>query len=48
MLVGSVLFLAAAVAWDDRSAIIAASLLIASVPAYEFIVRRRAAAQAGI
>jgi APA family basic amino acid/polyamine antiporter len=48
VLVGSVLFLAAAVAEDHRSAIIAAILLIASVPAYELIVRRRRIAQAGL
>jgi hypothetical protein len=48
VLVGSVLFLAAAVAGDHRSAIIAATLLIASIPAYAFVVRRRAVAQAGI
>jgi APA family basic amino acid/polyamine antiporter len=47
VLVGSVLFLAA-VAGDHRSAIIAATLLIASIPAYAFVVRRRGAAQAGI
>jgi APA family basic amino acid/polyamine antiporter len=48
VLLGSVLFLAAAVAEDHRSAIIAAILLIASVPAYELIVRRRRIAQAGL
>ena len=48
VLLGSVLFLAAAVAEDHRSGIIAGALLIASIPAYEFIVRRRAIAQAGI
>lgn len=48
VLLGSVLFLAAAVAEDHRSAIIAAGLLIASIPAYEFIVRRRAIVQAAI
>jgi APA family basic amino acid/polyamine antiporter len=48
VLLGSVLFLAAAVAEDHRSAIIAATLLIASILAYEFIVRRRPIAQAGI
>lgn len=48
VLLGSVLFLAAAVADDHRSAVIAGVLLIASIPAYEFIVRRRTVAQAGI
>jgi basic amino acid/polyamine antiporter, APA family len=48
VLSGSVLFLAAAVAGDPRSAIIAAALLIASAPAYEFVVRRRRVAPATI
>jgi APA family basic amino acid/polyamine antiporter len=48
VLLGSVLFLAAAVAGDRRSAIIVATLLVASVPAYAVVVRRRAVAQAGI
>jgi len=47
VLAGSVLFLGAAVAEDQRSAIIAAALLLASVPAYQFVVRRRRVAQAG-
>jgi hypothetical protein len=33
---------------DQRFAIIAATLLIASIPAYAFVVRRRAVARAGI
>jgi amino acid transporter len=48
VLLGSVLFLAAAVAGDPRSAIIAAALLIASAPAYELVVRRRRVALAGL
>ena len=48
VLLGSALFLAAAVAGDRRSAIIVATLLVASVPAYAVVVRRRAVAQAGI
>jgi APA family basic amino acid/polyamine antiporter len=48
VLLGSVLFLAAAVAEDHRSAIIVAALLVASIPAYAVVVRRRAGAQAGI
>jgi basic amino acid/polyamine antiporter, APA family len=48
VLLGSVLFLAAAVAGDHRSAIIAAALLIASAPAYHFLVRRRRVALAGL
>jgi APA family basic amino acid/polyamine antiporter len=41
VLVGSVLYLVAAVAGDPRSAIIVAALLIASAPAYAFVKRRR-------
>lgn len=48
VLLGSVLFLAAAAVGDHRSAIVAAVLLIASVPAYEFVVRRRRIALAGV
>jgi hypothetical protein len=48
VLPGSVLFLAAAVVGDHRSAIITAALLIASAPAYEFLVRRRRVALAGL
>jgi APA family basic amino acid/polyamine antiporter len=48
VLAGSVLFLCAALAGDHRSAIIAAALLIASVPAYGFVARRRVLAQAGL
>ena len=48
VLLGSVLFLTAAVAGDPRSAIVAAALLIASAPAYEFVVRRRRVALAGL
>jgi APA family basic amino acid/polyamine antiporter len=44
VLLGSVLFLAAAVAGDHRSAIIVAALFVASVPAYAVVVRRRAVA----
>jgi len=45
VLLGSVLFLVAAVAGDPRSAIIVAALLIASAPAYAFVKRRRHVAQ---
>jgi basic amino acid/polyamine antiporter, APA family len=45
VLVGSVLFLIAAVAGDQRSAIIAAALFTASIPAYAFTVRSRNSAQ---
>jgi APA family basic amino acid/polyamine antiporter len=41
VLLGSVLFLVAAVVGDRRSAIIAAGLFIVSIPAYAFTVRRR-------
>jgi len=41
VLLGSVLFLAAAVAEDRRSAIIVAVLFVLSIPAYAFTVRRR-------
>ncbi len=41
VLVGSVLFLVAAIAGDHRSAIIVVALLVVSVPAYALIVRRR-------
>jgi APA family basic amino acid/polyamine antiporter len=39
VLLGSVLFLIAAIAGDPRSAIIVAGLLVASVPAYAFVKR---------
>jgi basic amino acid/polyamine antiporter, APA family len=45
VLVGSVLFLVAAVAGDRRSAMIVAGLFIASVPAYAFVARSRRSAQ---
>jgi hypothetical protein len=41
VLVGSILFLVAAVAEDRRSAIIVAGLFVASVPACALMVRRR-------
>ena len=41
VLLGSVLFLIAAVAGDPRSAIIVAGLLVASVPAYALVTKRR-------
>lgn len=45
VLLGSVLFLVAAVAEDRRSAIIVAALFVASIPAYALTVRRRKSAQ---
>jgi amino acid transporter len=45
VLLGSVLFLVAAVVGDRRSAIIVAGLFIASIPAYAFAVRSRTSAQ---
>ncbi len=48
VLMGSVLFLVAAVADDHRSAVIVATLLLVSIPVYAFVTRRRAVAQAGI
>jgi basic amino acid/polyamine antiporter, APA family len=45
VLLGSVLFLVAAVIGDGRSAIIVAGLFIASIPAYAFTVRSRTSAQ---
>ena len=45
VLLGSVLFLVAAVVGDRRSAIIVAGLFIASIPAYAFTVRSRTSAQ---
>jgi APA family basic amino acid/polyamine antiporter len=45
VLMGSVLFLVAAIADDGRSAIIAGALLCASVPAFAFVVRRRRSVQ---
>jgi APA family basic amino acid/polyamine antiporter len=47
VMAGSVLFLVAAVAEDHRSAVVAAALLLASVPAYQWVVWRRRAAEAG-
>jgi APA family basic amino acid/polyamine antiporter len=41
VLLGSILFLVAAVAGDPRSAIIVAGLLVASIPAYAFVKRRQ-------
>lgn len=48
VLLGSVLFLAAAIAGDHRSATIVAGLLAMSFPAYAVVARRRAVAQARI
>ncbi len=45
VLLGSMLFLVAAVAEDRRSAIIVAALFVASIPAYALTVRRRKSAQ---
>ncbi|HLW23838.1 MAG TPA: APC family permease [Steroidobacteraceae bacterium] len=45
VLLGSVLFLVAAVAGDRRSAIIVAALFVASIPAYVLTVRSRNSAQ---
>ena len=42
VLLGSVLFLVAAVAEDQRSALIVAALFVASIPAYALTVRRKA------
>jgi APA family basic amino acid/polyamine antiporter len=41
VLLGSVLFLIAAIAGDPRSAIIVAGLLVASIPAYALVTKRR-------
>jgi APA family basic amino acid/polyamine antiporter len=41
VLIGSLLFMAAAVAGDRRSAVIAGVLLVASLPAYGWLARRR-------